>query len=359
MFRFYYCLQQTRIVLHNKQIQRGSKLNFPKNNFEHIFTKGNLTIQLANFGRDPKLMHLHLLTFILLLFCLNFYSYGKESSPISDTIKFNRQFQKKALVSRNILFTGTSNRISLTHSVLNKSLDVQLYRRKQQPLTTKINFRYNALENATEIIPVINRNFKIPAINLHDSFLSKQSNTPLLRNHHAGIWKKVGRAELFIGGVELLGMGVLILMPKEVTKWPPNWAEDAWITIKESFSNAPVWDKDDWQLNYIGHPVAGSYYYNALRSQNASTFHSFLFCTAQSFIWEYVIEGMAESPSAQDLIVTPIAGLILGESTHQLTMTMRRNGFNFFEKVFVLIFNPMFVINNGFGPRFNPVKMQY
>jgi len=39
---------------------------------------------------------------------------------------------------------------------------------------------------------------------------------------------------------------------------------------------------------------------------------------------------------------------------------MRKNGFRFFEKVFVLVFNPMFVINNGFGPRHNPpLKKNY
>ncbi len=301
-------------------------------------------------------MHLHLLIFILLFSCLNFDSYGKDSSAKADTVKFKKQFQRKSLVYGNMLFTGTSNRILCNYPVPIKSVDFQLCPRKQQPSTFKINFPYNDRKNAAGIIPASNRNLKIPVINLHDSFLSNQSKTPLLRNQHAGVWKKVGRAELFIGGVELLGMGVLIMLPKEVTRWPPNWAEDAWITMRESFSNAPVWDKDDWHLNYIGHPVAGSYYYNALRSQDASVFHSFLFCTAQSFIWEYIIEGMAEPPSAQDLIVTPIAGLILGESTHQLTMTMRRNGFNFFEKVFVLIFNPMFVINNGFGRRFNPLR---
>ena len=301
-------------------------------------------------------MHLHLLIFILLFSCLNFSSYGKDSSVISDTIEFKKQIQRKSLVSGNFLFTATSNRISFTYPVLTKSLDFKLYPEQQQPSTSKLTFRPTRDKTETGIIHVNKHNFKIPIFNPHDSSLFKQSKTPLLRNQHAGVWKKVGRAELFIGGVELLGMGVLILMPKEVTKWPPNWAEDAWLTMKESFTNSPVWDKDDWQLNYVGHPVAGSYYYNALRSQDASVFHSFLFCTAQSFIWEYIIEGMAEPPSAQDLIVTPIAGLILGESTHQLTMTMRRNGFNFFEKIFVLIFNPMFVINNGFGKRFNPVR---
>jgi hypothetical protein len=37
----------------------------------------------------------------------------------------------------------------------------------------------------------------------------------VLRNENAGIWKIIGRAELFIGGAELLGATVLILSPKE------------------------------------------------------------------------------------------------------------------------------------------------
>jgi len=201
-------------------------------------------------------------------------------------------------------------------------------------------------------------NLKTSAIDLHDTFLPKQSNVPLLRNEHAGIWKKVGRAELFIGGAELFGITVLMLSPKEVTGWSPDWTQDAWRNMKRSLTMLPVWDDDDWQINYVGHPIAGSWYYNSLRSQNASIFHSFLFATAQSFIWEYFIEATAEKPSTQDLFVTPIVGAILGESTHRLTINMRRNGFNFFEKVFVVVFNPMFVLNNGFGPRFNPVRQK-
>ena len=301
-------------------------------------------------------MHLLSLIFILLVSFIGFCSYGRDSSAISDTSKFKKQFQRKSLVSGDILFTGTSSRISFAYPLASNSFRFRSYAESQDPSTSKINFQYKYARTETGVISANNTNLRLPAINLHDSILSRKSNTPLLRNAHVGVWKKIGRAELFIGGVELLGMGVLIMLPKEITRWPPNWAEDAWLTIKESFSSSPVWDKDAWHLNYIGHPVAGSYYYNALRSQDASVFHSFLFATAQSFIWEYIIEGMAEPPSTQDLIVTPLAGLILGESTHQLTMTMRRNGFNFFEKIFVLIFNPMFVINNGFGRRFNPVR---
>ena len=185
-------------------------------------------------------------------------------------------------------------------------------------------------------------------------------NTPsqkhLLRNEYSSFWQKAGRGELLIGGIEVICMGALILMPKEVTKWQPGWMKAAERNVVHAFSSLPVWDHDNWQFNYVGHPVAGCFYYNAVRSQNATRWQSFLFATAQSCIWEYIIEGTAEQPSIQDLIVTPVAGSILGESIHMATMAMRKNGFQFLEKVFVLVFNPMFVINNGFGPRHNPPR---
>jgi len=263
---------------------------------------------------------------------------------------------KKIISGSWLKFTAftLSSLLNVISFAQSKGLDVSYL--GQQPSTSNINFQKIDFKPKAGIFPVYYRNLNPFAINLPATFLSKQSNVPFLRNEHAGIWKKIGRAELFIGGVELVGITTLIFLPKEVTGWSHDWAPDAWRNMKRSLSRLPVWDDDDWQLNYIGHPIAGSYYYNSLRSQNASIFHSFLFAAAQSFIWEYFIEATAEKPSTQDLIVTPIAGAILGESVHLLTMNMRRNGFNFFEKIFVLIFNPMFVLNNGFGPRFNPVR---
>ena len=234
-----------------------------------------------------------------------------------------------------------------------KGLDISYS--EQQPSTFKINSQQIDLKTKVGIFPAFDWNLKTPVINLPDTFLSKRSDVPLLRNENARIWKKIGRAELFIGGAELFGAIVLIVTPKKLTKWSHDWEQEAWRHIKRSLK-LPVWDDDNWKINFIGHPIAGSFYYNSLRSQHASIFHSFLFATAQSFIWEYIIEATSEKPSTQDLIITPIVGSILGETIHKLTMSMRRNGFNFFEKIFVLIFNPPFVFNNGFGSRFNPVR---
>jgi hypothetical protein len=170
-----------------------------------------------------------------------------------------------------------------------------------------------------------------------------------LRNEGESIWKKMGRAEFFIGGTEVLCMGILMAMPKEVTKWEPGFLQSAKKNLKRAFTTMPENDEDAWGFNYIGHPIAGSLYYNAIRSQDATIFQSFLFSFAQSAIWEYVIEGMAEQPSLQDLIITPIFGTLLGEASHMATIKMRRNGFNWLEKITVIVINPFYAVNNGFG----------
>lgn len=296
---------------------------------------------------------------ITLFLSLAFCGYGNDSLVIVNTTKFfSQKLLSKFKLHRSTLLTNSNYRFPATSQSLSESSNFQLYMKWKLFAKSTLKFQYNVIENETEVFLLNKRKLNTHLINKQEPFFFKASNAPLLRNEHRGVWKKIGRAELFIGGVELLGMAVLIMMPKEVTKWPHNWAQDALSNIKRSFSTLPVWDKDEWKINYIGHTVAGSYYYNALRSQHANRFQSFLFATVQSVIWEYVLEGMAEQPSTQDLLITPVGGFIMGEATHQLTMNMRRNGFNFFEKVFVLIFNPLFVLNNGFGPKFNPVRLK-
>ncbi len=150
------------------------------------------------------------------------------------------------------------------------------------------------------------------------------------------------------GGIGFAMFGTLMILPRSVTKWEENYIEDAKLNFKRAFSEPPVWDEDHWEINYIGHPYAGSLYYNTIRSQGGSIFHSFLFSAFVSTGWEYLYEGMAEQPSIQDLIVTPVVGSILGEFIHIATEDMKHNGYSIWEAAFVTIFNPMEVIQNGY-----------
>ncbi len=166
-------------------------------------------------------------------------------------------------------------------------------------------------------------------------------------SHSAYGQKFLKGTRLWIGvGVGM--MGVLMLAPRSVTRWEDDYARQAVRNLNESFSSPPVWDQDHWPINYIGHPYAGSIYYNTLRCQDATVLQSFIFSAFISTGWEYLYEGVAERPSIQDLVVTPLAGSILGELTHQATVGMKKNGCNLLEKTFIIILNPVHVIFRGF-----------
>ncbi len=145
----------------------------------------------------------------------------------------------------------------------------------------------------------------------------------------------------------------LFTLPDEVTQW---YADDKFhLSViknqyKKSFTSPPVIDHDLWIVNYIGHPYQGAFYYNSIRSQGGTFIQSSLHNLFQSLCWEYVWEGGFEQPSIQDMIVTPVLGSILGEYTHKATLSMRRNGFKWYEKVAVCLINPAYAINNGFRP---------
>ncbi|HXH99061.1 MAG TPA: DUF3943 domain-containing protein [Sphingobacteriaceae bacterium] len=174
-----------------------------------------------------------------------------------------------------------------------------------------------------------------------------------LRNEDVTSGKRFWRSQLLVGGTEVLGMGILMALPKRITKWDDDYIKKAKQNLRESWTMPPVWDKDDFAMNYIAHPLVGSYYYNAMRSQGSKKWSAFLFSTAQSFLWEYCIEGVAERPSTQDLLFTSTTGALLGEAIHRTTLRMGRNGFTTFEKIAVTIMNPLFLLNNKYSYRLN------
>lgn len=154
-------------------------------------------------------------------------------------------------------------------------------------------------------------------------------------------------AKIIIVG-ELATMAFFAAMPESFSNWNKNFYRNAATHWKDAFTMPPKFDDDPVMVNFIQHPLAGAIYYNGVRSQGASPIHSFLFSFAESTFFEYFIESVAERPSIQDLIVTPIAGSLIGELQNQATLLMKKNGFNFVEKVTVFIINPMYVIFNGY-----------
>jgi hypothetical protein len=117
-------------------------------------------------------------------------------------------------------------------------------------------------------------------------------------------------------GATVIAFGVLYAMPESSTHWDKQAMKEKGIVYKwkENVKAGPVWDDDDWVLNWITHPYSGGVYYMTARSSGFNIFESFLYSAFMStFFWEYGIEAFAEIPSKQDLIITPVLGSVVGE----------------------------------------------
>ncbi|PCD90192.1 DUF3943 domain-containing protein [Vibrio mediterranei] len=129
-----------------------------------------------------------------------------------------------------------------------------------------------------------------------------------------------------IGAYGLGVAGVLALMPTSITQWEKNGdplLEKWW----DNVSKGPVWDRDVWYINYLGHPYFGGVYYQSARKSGYRQWDSFIYSTLMStFYWEYGVEAFAEVPSIQDLFVTPIMGWVYGEWAYNKEQQIRLNG---------------------------------
>ena len=134
-----------------------------------------------------------------------------------------------------------------------------------------------------------------------------------------------------------LGVGVagfIAMLPPEISNWDRS---DDKLLRKwwDNVSEGPVWDRDVWYINYIGHPYFGGVYYQVARKSGYRQWDSFMYSFMMStFYWEYGLEAFAEVPSIQDLVVTPVGGWLWGEWSYQKEKEIRKNGGTVYESYF-------------------------
>ena len=178
---------------------------------------------------------------------------------------------------------------------------------------------------------------------------SKDDKTP-------GKYDKVLKETRNFVGLGLTMMGLLYALPEDVSKWDredikKNWHKKYFDNIKEG----PVVDKDDWWINYIGHPISGAAYHVVARHAGLDAWESFGYGVLMStFFWEYGFEAIAETPSIQDLILTPVIGSILGELFYALQLKIEEDdgklyGSEFLGSVVGTVTNPAAPILNFFN----------
>lgn len=172
-----------------------------------------------------------------------------------------------------------------------------------------------------------------------------------VRNDLSPYGKKFLRSTIILTGTALASGVVLAVLPRQFTKWDDDAYQRGSSNFRRAWTQPPVWDGDVAFHNWLGHPYAGAMYYNMIRSQGGTVRQSFAFAVFQSVMWEYLFEAVAEQPSIQDLIATPIMGAVLGELFNRWSVAILRQGpLNFGEKALVFFLNPSYVINNGYRP---------
>jgi len=119
-------------------------------------------------------------------------------------------------------------------------------------------------------------------------------------------------AGLFVS-YQIMAVSVMYLAPESITNWSSEQRHSYDFKKWRDNVRRPVWDGDRWWINYVLHPYWGGTYYIRARERGFDRQAAFWYSALLSTLWEYGAEALAEPVSIQDLIVTPIAGALVGE----------------------------------------------
>lgn len=136
------------------------------------------------------------------------------------------------------------------------------------------------------------------------------------------------------GSILALAVGTiafLYVMPESFSKWGEEDKvldpQKLWKRYDKNVSGGPVWDKDEWEVNYIGHPYFGAAYYTHAMNKNYTRLESLTYSFMMSAcLYEYGLEAFFEDPSIQDIFVTPLGGALFGEAFILMKDGIKSNG---------------------------------
>jgi hypothetical protein len=119
-----------------------------------------------------------------------------------------------------------------------------------------------------------------------------------------------------------------------------------WRAWRRKFlANDVTFDGDRFNTNAIGHPIGGAAYYQIARSNGLGPGGSFITSLFASTFWEYFVE-LPEHPSINDMIMTPVAGAVIGETTYRLARYLARSGVSGPRCAGAFLFAPLAAIND-------------
>lgn len=142
-----------------------------------------------------------------------------------------------------------------------------------------------------------------------------------LKDQEAVDGEKSGNKRLGLAVLEFFG----VMAYSQTKYWITygDWLEDwhyqlSWEDQKKRLFGFEAWkfDSNNFNLNW-SHALAGALYYEIARTNNLNVLESFLFTTAGSMYWEYIVEWR-NVVSINDNIFSAVGGISIGEAWFQL-----------------------------------------
>jgi hypothetical protein len=116
------------------------------------------------------------------------------------------------------------------------------------------------------------------------------------------------------------------------------------------WNNGWEWDQDRFGNNFLSHPMMGSFYFSAARTNGYSFWQSFPIVFAGSYMWK--IFGENGTPEREDLINTTVDGELLGEVMYRLSSNIlddrSRGPERVFREIFAGLVDPVREVNRLF-----------
>ncbi len=161
-------------------------------------------------------------------------------------------------------------------------------------------------------------------------------------------WPGLERDTYYYLGLQWVAIGVIYVLPNEFSGWSDSEKESNQLKRWREHVTKPVWDGDDFYINYILHPYWGATYYTRGRERGLSRSGAFWFAVLQSSLFEFGAEAFFEPASIQDLIFTPGLGALLGMyfETVRDGIKQRRGALSWGDKTILVLTDPFGAINH-------------
>ncbi len=162
-----------------------------------------------------------------------------------------------------------------------------------------------------------------------------------------------GEANYWFPAAETFGLNIFVWSIDRYVR-NQNWARISWKTISNNLAHGFVWDTDGFETNQLFHPYSGALSFTAARSSGLGFWQSLPYPFAGSLMWELFME--TEYPSMNDVITTPMSGIVLGEVSYRVSNLVLFSGeHSFWRELAATAISPM----NGFNRLIAGRKRKY